>query len=298
MSIAYTEISRNKFRTWVFLALFVGFVMALGFVMGESYYPGGGISGLLMAGGVAGLWTVFSYYQGDQITLKANGAHAVRRSSHPELFRIIENLSITAGLPMPKVYVIESAALNAFATGRDPEHASVAVTTGLLERLDKKELEGVLAHELSHVGNYDIRLLLVVTALAGVVMIMHDMFWRVRFFGGGNRRSGGKAGAALMLLSVVLLLLAPLFASLIKLAISRKREYLADASGALLTRYPEGLAGALEKIAQDNRPMDKASKGAAHLYFSNPFKSGSWSTLFSTHPPIEERIRRLRGMDM
>lgn len=299
MALAYTEISKNKTRTVVLLMGFIAFVMGVGFVLAEMQQPGAGVGGLIIAATISLIWTLVTYFVGDKITLAANHAKEIQKKDHPELYRTVENLAITAGLPMPKVYLIDSPALNAFATGRDPNHAVVAVTTGILARLDKKEMEGVLAHELSHVGNYDIRLLMVVTALAGVIMIMTDFFWRWNFFhGGSSDRRDGRLQLVLLVVGLVLIIFAPLFASLIKLAISRKREYLADASGALLTRYPEGLASALEKISSDSTPLQTASKGTAHLYISNPFKSGSWSNLFSTHPPIEERIKRLRGMDI
>lgn len=300
MALAYTEISKNKFRSVFLLLLFIGFVMAVGFFLAELNEPGAGMIGLIIAAGISLVWTLITYFAGDKITLAANGAKPIQKSDNPDLYRLVENLAITAGLPTPKIYIIDSPALNAFATGRDPQHAVVAVTTGILQRLEKNELEGVLAHELSHVGNYDIRLMMIVTTLAGVIMIMTDVFWRARFFGGGGsrRNGGGKAQLVLMVVGLVLIIFAPLFATLIKLAISRRREYLADASGALLTRYPEGLARALEKISTDTIPLATASKGTAHLYIANPFKSGSWSTLFSTHPPVEERIKALRGMNV
>lgn len=302
MALAYTEVSKNKVRSLFLLMLFIGFVMAVGFFLAESQQPGAGVGGLIVAASISFIWTLVTYFAGDKIALAANHAKPIEKKDHPELYRVVENLAITAGLPTPKIYIIESPALNAFATGRDPQHAVVAVTRGLLERLEKPELEGVLAHELSHVGNYDIRLLMVVTALAGVVMIMTDVFWRWRFFhgggGGGGRRGDARVQLILMAIGLVLIIFAPIFASLIKLAISRKREYLADASGALLTRYPEGLARALEKISGDSVPLTEANKGTAHLYISNPFRASTLSKWFSTHPPIEERIKLLRGMDV
>jgi heat shock protein HtpX len=297
MALAYTEVSKNKMRSILLLLIFFVFVMGAGFIIGELNAPGAGMGGLIVAAVISFGWTLISYFAGDKITLSASKAKPIEKKDQPELYRTVENLAITAGLPMPKLYLIDSPAMNAFATGRDPEHAIVAVTTGILKRLEKRELEGVLAHELSHVGNYDIRLLMLVTALAGVIMIMTDMMWRIRLFGGGGGRRDGRAQLVMAVVGLVLIIFAPLFASMIKMAISRKREYLADASGALLTRYPEGLASALEKISGDHSQLKQATKGTAHLYISNPFKSGAWHNLFSTHPPIEERIKALRGMD-
>lgn len=299
MALAYTEIAHNKFKTALLMVLFTAFVLVAGFAIAEFNQPGAGLSGLILAAAISIGWTMISYFSGDKIALMASRAQPIEKKDHPELVRLVENLAIAAGLPTPKIHIITSPALNAFATGRNPQKASVAVTTGLLERLEKKELEGVLAHELSHIGNYDTRLLMVVMALAGVIMILTDFFWRWSFFHGGSRnRSGGRSQGVFMIIGLVLLILAPLFATLIKLAISRRREYLADASGALLTRYPEGLALALEKISRDPQELRTATKGTAHLYISNPFKHGSWAKAFSTHPPIEDRIAKLRGMGL
>lgn len=294
MALAYTEISKNKFRSWLLVLIFLGFVAGVGFVLAEIESPGMGMNGIILASALALGWSWISYFYGDKMALASNHAKPIEKRENPELYRMVENLSIAAGLPTPKIYIIQSPAVNAFATGRDPNHASVAVTTGILERLEKKELEGVLAHELSHIGNYDIRLLMLVTALFGVVMMIHRMWW---YGGRSSGRSNNKANGILLLLGVLFLIFGPLFASLIKLAISRRRESLADASGALLTRYPEGLARALEKIAADPNEL-AASEGTAHLFFANPFKKGTVANLFSTHPPIEERIKALRGMDV
>jgi len=300
MALVYTEINRNKTKTFLLLTFFTLFVMLAGFSIAEMYQPGNGMGGLMIAAVISFVWTLFSYFNGDKVALKSSQAKPITKRQYPELWRMVENLSIMAGLPMPKVHVIHSEALNAFATGRDPEHASIAVTTGLMDRLEKKELQGVLAHELSHIGNYDIRVMTIAMALAGVIMIMTDFFWRMTFWGGGrsNNGNGGKGNPVLLIVGIAMLILAPIVSSLIKLAVSRRREYLADASGALLTRYPEGLAGALEKIGGDKHKLRTASKGTAHLFISNPFKKGSWSKLFSTHPPIEDRIAKLRGMDV
>ncbi|KKR25688.1 MAG: HtpX-2 peptidase, heat shock protein HtpX [Candidatus Peregrinibacteria bacterium GW2011_GWE2_39_6] len=299
MTLAYTEITHNKIKSWLMLAFFVIFVMAMGFILSEAYNPGGGIPGLAIAGIIAIIWSLISYFAGNKIALTISGAKKVERRDNPTLYNVVENLSIASGVPAPKIYIIESPAMNAFATGRDPEHGAIAVTRGLLDRLEKAELEGVLAHELSHLGNYDTRLMMVVTALAGMVMIMTDLVWRIHFFGGGgsNNKNSDKARLVVLILAVILIIFGPLFATLIKLAISRRRESLADASAALLTRYPEGLAQALEKISGDSQTLTTASKRTAHLYICNPFKAGAWSKWFSTHPPIEERIKALRGMN-
>lgn len=294
MALAYTEINRNRFKTVVLVFFFTLFVVGAGFTIAEASQPGSGFTGLIVAAAISFVWTLISYFSGDKIALASSGAKRIEKRDHPELYRVVENLAIAAGLPTPKIHLIDSPALNAFATGRSPEHASIAVTTGLLDHLEKKELEGVLAHELSHIGNYDIRLMTLVMALAGVVMILSDFFWRLQFFGGN--RDNQRGHPAIAIIGVLMILFAPLFASLIKLAISRRREYLADASGALLTRYPEGLAKALEKIAHDPRDLKTAGKATAHLFISNPFRHGAWANAFSTHPPIEERIKRLRAM--
>ena len=298
MAIAYTEISRNKTKSWALLLVFMIFVGAAGFVIAEIQSPGAGSAGLILAGAIAIIWALVSYYAGDKMTLASTKAKPIKRSDNQELYRVVENLSITAGLPTPKIYVIQSAAMNAFATGRDPNHSSVAVTTGLLEKLDKKELEGVIAHELSHIGNYDIRLMMIVVALFGVIMLMNRYWLYGGMRGGGRRRGGGggKLQLILLLLGLLLVILGPIFAMMIRMAISRKREFLADASGALLTRYPEGLASALEKISGDHQQLQFATQGTAHLFIANPFKAKSFSKLFSTHPPVEERVKALRDM--
>ncbi len=296
MALAYTEIAKNKRRTSFLLLFFVMFVAGMGFVIAEVQSPGAGYAGLAIAAGVSVVWALISYYAGDKIALAANHAKPIEKRDNPELYRLVENLSIAAGLPTPKIHIIKSQAMNAFATGRDPNHATVAVTQGLLDRLEKKEVEAVLAHELSHIGNYDIRLMMIVAALFGVVMMMHRIWW----YSGHGRSSNrnGKAQMIIMILGLLFLLLGPLFATMIKFAISRKREFLADASASLLTRYPDALATALEKISSDPRELKDATKGTAHLYIANPFKAGTWSNLFSTHPPVEERIKALKGMDM
>lgn len=272
----------------------------IGVVGFYSYYVRQDFSLAIIAALFAIPSSLIGYYSGDKIALAANRAQSVSQEEAPELHRIVENLSITAGVPKPHVYVISSPALNAFATGRDPEHASIAVTTGLLDALERPELEGVLAHELSHVKNYDIRFSMLVAVFIGIIVILSDMVTRSMFFGGGfrsrdNRENNNQLGAIIGIISIILLIISPIIAKIIQLAISRQREYLADSSGALLTRYPEGLASALEKISH-GPSLKTASNATAHLYIANPFTGKSISNLLSTHPPIEERIKRLRGM--
>ncbi|MBI4457409.1 M48 family metallopeptidase, partial [Candidatus Uhrbacteria bacterium] len=247
---------------------------------------------------VAIVYSLFSalvgYYTGDKVALFSSGARAVTAQEAPQLVRMVENLCITVGMPMPKIHVIDDSSINAFATGRDPEHASIAVTTGAMQKLENEELEGVLAHELSHVRNYDIRVMTVVIVLVGIVSIMADMIFRVSLRGG--RRRDNDASGPLLLFGLALMIFAPLVAELIKLAVSRKREFLADASGALITRFPEGLARALEKIERDGGRLQRASAATAHLYIANPFRAGAFTALFSTHPPVKDRIEALRKM--
>ena len=296
----YSAITQNKIKTLGIIATFIVFITALGWVLSKAY----GQPGLLVFLAIfAVAYSLFSYFGAAKMALGLSGAEPIEKADAPELYRIVENLAITAGLPTPKVYIIEDAAPNAFATGRDPQHAYVAVTRGLLAMMDETELEGVIAHEMSHVGNYDIRLMAIVLALVTVVSLVSHFFLRMTFFGGfGNRdnNEGGNNGVFLII-GLVAAIIAPLVAMLLQLAVSRKREFLADASGALLTRYPEGLASALEKIATYTRPMKHASTATAHLYFANPLGgqgvSGAIANLFSTHPPIDERIKRLSAME-
>lgn len=251
----------------------------------------------------AGFASIGSYYYSDKLVLTISGAHKIKKSDNPELFRIVENLSIGNGLPMPEVYIVNDASPNAFATGRDPKHAVVCATTGILEKLNKAELEGVIAHELSHVKNFDTRLMAVVAILVGFIAIIASFFMRSLWFGGiggRDREDNGNAQFIFLAIGIIFAILSPVVATLIQLAVSRKREYLADASGALLTRYPEGLASALEKISRDTTPVKNATNATAHLYIANPFKGKNskvmFSSLFDTHPPIEERIKILRSM--
>lgn len=290
----YNEIAANKRKTWMLIVVFTTVIVALGWVFGET--TGDAASGIVLATVIATVMNLVGYFKGDAIALASSGAKKIEKRDAPELWNLVENLTIASGLPMPAVYVIDDTAPNAFATGRDPEHASVAVTTGLVERLTKLELEGVLAHELSHVKNYDVRVMTIVVVLVGIVMLLSDWLLRSMLF---RDRENGQAAMVLMLVGVVLAILSPLLAELIKLAVSRRREYLADASGALMTRHPEGLASALEKIARADLPLKRANHATAHLFLANPFDphvTKKFEQWFSTHPPIEERIKRLRAM--
>lgn len=290
----YSEVSRNVRKTWIILGLFIIFLSAIAYVYASASGYNTSLY-LLFAATLSTITSISSYYFSDKIVLATSGAKPVTKESHAELFNVLENLSIGSGVPMPKLYLIHDSSPNAFATGRDPEHAVVAVTTGLLEKLTRTELEGVLAHELSHIKNFDIRLMAVVAVIVGSIAFLADVYLR-SMWSKGNRKGNG----VLLLAGLVLSLLSPIIATVMQLAISRRREFLADASGALLTRYPDGLASALEKIAADKKPMDRANNATAHLYISNPFKDKSgthlFTSLFNTHPPIEERIRILRSM--
>lgn len=293
----YTSIAANKQRSFLLVVAFIAFIVLLGWVLDRAYEGSAGFFVLAIV--FSAVVTAASYWGGDKIALWTTGATPLKKDENPYVYRIVENLAMTAGVPTPAVYVIRDAAPNAFATGRDPGHASIAVTTGLVEMLENEELEGVIAHELSHIGNFDTRFLMLVSVLVGAVMLLSDMFLRSMWWGGmGRSRDNRGSGGILALVGLILLILSPIIAQLIKLAVSRKREFLADASGALLTRYPEGLARALEKIAAYERPMAHASNATAHLFISNPFgkKGGGITGLFSTHPPVAERIKALRQM--
>jgi len=297
MASLYSQQSKNVQKTWFLMITFALVIIGFGWFF-SYYYDAQAI--LFIAIVIALVMNVGSYWYSDKIALSMNGARPVTRESHFDLWNITENLAITAGLPMPKLYIIEDPAPNAFATGRDEKHAVVAVTTGLLNMLEKNELEGVIAHELSHIKNKDMLVMTVTVVLLGFITIMADMFMRMAFFGGmkGNDR-GGNAGAFIAIAGIVFAILAPITAQLIHLAVSRKREFLADASAGLMTRYPEGLAKALEKIGGYKQPMKRANNATAHLFISNPFgaaKAGKHlAKMFSTHPPMEERIKALRG---
>lgn len=295
METLYTQQDKNVRKTWLLMTVFLVVVIAVGY--GASWYLGNPAI-VYIAVGFALFMNVISYWYSDKIVLSMTGAKPVTREEYFDLYNLVENLAITAGLPMPKVYVVSDPAPNAFATGRNPEHAVVAVTTGLLAILDKTELEGVVAHEMAHIGNRDMLVMTVAVVLAGFVAVLSDFLMRSMLFGGDNR----DRHPAFLIVAIVGIILAPFAAKLIQLAISRKREYLADATGAMLTRYPEGLASALEKISQHSRPMQKASHATAHLFISDPFAEGQKRTfsqkiggLFQTHPPAQERIARLRN---
>ncbi len=288
----YSQIDSNKRKSILLITIFISLVIFLGYIIGQV--TGYGYNGLIIAVLISILMTLTSYYKGDVIALKTAGAAGpISQEQNPYVYRLVENLAITAGIPMPKIYIINDLALNAFATGRDPEHASIALTTGIIQALENEELEGVIAHELSHIKNYDIRLMMLVIVLVGVVTLLADWFLRFNFFRNSDNRQNNSA--IFVLMGLLLAILSPLFAELIKLAISRKREFLADASAALLTRYPEGLARALEKISKQP-DIKRANKATAHLYIANPFNKNNFSKLFSTHPPIAERISALRKM--
>ena len=291
----YSQITSNKRQSVVLVMVFITIIIALGYVF-DMASGSGDYSGVFLAIILSFGMTMISYFQGDKIALWSSGAKPIAKEHSPYVYRMIENLCITSGLPMPKIYIIEDPAINAFATGRKPETASVAVTTGAIEKLTNEELEGVLAHEMSHIQNYDIRFMMLVAVLVGSISILANIFLRSRWLPRRNDREGGNLGAIFMIIGIVLAILSPIVAELIKLAISRRREYLADASGSLLTRYPEGLASALEKIAAQSQPMANANNATAHLFFANPFSGKKISSFFSTHPPIEERIKKLRGM--
>ena len=298
--ILYNQKESNIRKTWLLFTLFLIIVIGIGWIFSRIYADP---SILYFAVIFSVLMNFIAYWYSDKIVLKMCRAIPIEKKNAPELYNIVENLCITAGLPMPKVYLIREKQPNAFATGRNPKHAVVAVTEGLLEKLDRSELEGVISHELSHVGNRDMLLGTVIVVLVGFISILSDIFLRSSFFGGfrsRGREGGGQAQTILMLVGIILAILAPIAAILIQLAISRKREFLADASGSLLTRYPEGLASALQKISSDSTPMRVANNTTAHLWLDDPFKGRkktSWlRKLFMTHPPVEERIRALKGM--
>ncbi len=304
MMTAYTQVSANKFKTWIIMFFFSVFVTFVFFVFASAYgydFPSAlGLSGFALV--LSGIMNFISFYNSDKIVMAISGAKQIAKKDNPTLFRIVENLSIASGMPLPKIYIIDDTAPNAFATGRDPQHAAIAFTTGIISKLDRLELEGVAAHELSHVGNYDTRLMAIVSILVGTVALAADFFLRISFYGRGNRdEDRGQAAAIFMVLGIFMAILAPIIAMLIQLSISRKREYLADASGALLTRNPDSLVDALIKISNDREPLEAANKATAHLYISDPLKNQKgaitlFAKLFQTHPPIAERVKALRAM--
>ena len=292
----YEAVGSNKLKSNLVMLFFIAFVVGLVWIYSQAFGYGPEMIGYALV--FSGVTSFASYWYSDKIILGISGARPANRKKDFNFYTVTENLSMAAGIPMPKLYVIEDTAPNAFETGRDPKHAVVCATTGLLEKLSRTELEGVIGHELSHIGNYDIRLMSIVTVLAGLIVLISDWMFRTSRV---SRNDDNRAQGPLMLIAFVLLLLSPIVASLIKLAISRRREFLADASSAKLTRFPEGLARALEKIAKDKEPLEAANKATAHLYIVNPLKNhhdavGWFAGLFNTHPPVQERIKDLRAM--
>ena len=287
----YRAIAANKRNTWVIMVFFVAIIAGLGYAF-DLYFSGGG-TGVVFYGVLIGalIYVAIQYYSAGKQALSMAGAKPITKADNPRLYRIVENLAITTGLPMPKVYIVEDPAPNAFATGRDPEHAAVAATTGLLEIMDDAELEGVMAHELAHVKNFDIRVTTIVFGLVVVVGLLADVLARMAFFGGMRRNGGGNP--LILVVGILAMILAPLLAALIQAAISRQREYLADATGALTTRHPEALASALEKLGQYARPLKKQQASMAHLWMADPIQPGVIDRMFQTHPPIKDRVARL-----
>ena len=297
MRIMFNEARNNKIKSVFLMFVFILVIGALGAIIGIFY--GNLYFGLIIAVIFSLIYSMIGFYSGGSMILKMSGAKPVTKKEYPYLYHTVEGLSISAGMPTPKAYVIEDSALNAFATGRDPKNASITVTTGLLKAMNRQELEGVVAHEMSHIKNYDIRFMMLTAVLVGIVVLLSDFLLRSFLWGGhGGRRDskrGGQMALILIAIGFILAILAPIIGELVKLAISRKREFMADASGAILTRYPPGLAGALRKISKDPDPLvDKANKATAHLFISNPFGS-KVSNLFSSHPPVEARVKALIG---
>jgi len=295
----YDQISQNKRNSWLLVIVITIFLVLLGYLIGEYWGKGYGYGGIIFALVIALISGLVSYYGGAGMILAMSRAKRIEKKDHPQLFNVIDELSIAAGVPMPAIYIIDDTAPNAFATGRDPEHASVAITTGLMQKLKRDELQGVMAHELSHVQNRDILFSMMVGIMVGSIVLISDFFVRSVIWGRGGRRKGNDKGSGpLILIGLLLAIIAPIFAKMLQLAVSRQREYLADASAALMTRYPEGLASALEKIAGDKEVLEVANRATQHLYIVNPIKpfEKRAKSLFSTHPPIEERVARLRSM--
>jgi len=300
MASIYTQIENNKRETYLIVALFIAVVALIGYFL-DMIYGDGGLFFTGWAFLIAGFSSFFSYYNSDKIVLALSGAKEVDEVSGRDLHNLVENMAIASGLPKPRVYYIEDTAMNAFATGRDPQHGVICFTTGILQRLEKRELEGVIAHEMSHIGNYDIRLMSIVSILVGSVTLIADFFTRGMFYGRGRKKESSDVHPLLLVVGIVLVILSPIIANLIKLAIGRKREFLADSTAAMITRYPAGLASALRKLGSDKEILEAANGATAHMYIVSPLmeggKKGGWlSNLFSTHPSIEERIARLESM--
>lgn len=295
----YEQKDKNIRKTWILMTIFVAVVVGIAWVFSytldnQMIFVWALIGSLFM--------NVISYWYSDSIVLSISNATPINTDTAEgkRIYRLLENLAITAGLPVPKLYIIQDTAMNAFATGRDPEHSAIALTTGIIDRLEQVELEGVIAHELSHIGNRDTLIQTISVVLVGLIALLSDWFIRISFWGGGRKSNddNSRLGLIVGIIAIVLAILAPIFVQLLHLAISRKREFLADASGALLTRYPEGLASALEKISQDTEPLEVANRATAHLFISNPFKGGGMRDWMSTHPPAEKRIQALRGINI
>ena len=298
---AYTQVSANRFKTWLVMLLFAFFITGIVYVFTQALGFEGpsalGFSGIALI--IAGIMNFITYYNSDKMVLSISKAKQIQKKDNPGLFRTVENLCIAQGMPMPKIYIIDDSATNAFATGRDPQHAAIAFTTGILQKLNSLELEGVAAHELSHVGNYDTRLMTIVSILVGTVALLADWFIRINWYRDSD--SDNRGAGIFMIVGMILAFLSPIIAVLIQLAITRKREFLADASGSLITRNPDALASALLKISKDREPLEVANKATAHLYIANPLKNqknaiGWFANLFQTHPPIEQRVKILRAM--
>ncbi len=286
----YKAIAANKRNTLLIMAVFVAIISAIGWAV--SYvYGNTNITYIVIAG--AALYAVIQYFLASKLAVAMTGAVQIEKRDNPRLYRIVENLAITLGIPTPKVYIIDDPAFNAFATGRDPKHAIVAATTGLIEAMDDNELEAVMAHEMGHVQNYDIRVSMIAFGLVSAIALLSDIVLRMMFFGGDRRENNTQP--IVLIIGLVVVILAPIVAIIVQMAVSRQREYLADATGAMTTRHPEALATALEKLQQNSQPMRRQSTSTAHLFFSNPLKSGFFSKLFSSHPPLPDRIARLRA---
>ncbi len=297
MPNVYNYISQNKRNTVVIVVCFMIVISLIGYTFGELFDPGYGTFYMGIALIFSGISGFISFYNSDKIVLSISRAKEVPFGANPELHHLVENMCIAAGLPKPKIYMIEDTAKNAFATGRDPKHSTICFTSGIVYGLEKRELEGVVAHELSHIQNFDIRLMSIVSVLVGSVTLLADMFTRGILYGGRRKSSrSGELGGLLFLVGLVLLILSPIIATLIKLALSRQREFLADSSAALLTRYPKGLADALRKLSADQEILEAANGATAHMYITNPLKGRSFSSLFDSHPPVQERIARLESM--
>jgi len=286
----YKSIAANKRNTILIMALFVGIISAIGWVV-SYYYGNPNITYFVIVG--AGLYALLQYFIADKLTVAMTGARQIEKRDNPRFYRVVENLAITTGSPMPKVYVIEDSAPNAFATGRDPNHSIVAATTGLIDAMNDNELEAVMAHEMGHVANYDIRVGMITFGLVSAIGFLSDIILRMMFYG-NHRDSDNNSSPVIMIIGIIALILAPIIAVIVQMAVSRQREYLADATSAMTTRNPESLASALEKLKTLGRPMKRQSTASAHLFFLDPLKPGFFSKLFSTHPPLEDRIKRLR----